>query len=238
MAAFAALPPLRAGFIRLLLVRHGESLGNQRHILDNSANSSIDSLTETGRAQAAALGAALRDLPILPEHGDTFVGSSSMSRAIETADIVAQLAFCNAVRMQPSVDLVELGNGKLDGCFMHEVMDELKAVSLAWRNGDIDMQVGETGDSPKMLQERATRGLSSMFDALPAEASAGLIVAHFWVNRVLLALWTDRSLSQIGEIQQPNAGLSVVDVKASDVRIADVHIIGWGPPVEDPDKAL
>jgi len=232
-APFGALPPLRPGFIRLLLVRHGESLGNARKVLDNRVESDIDVLTETGRAQAASLGVALRDSCLLPGEDLVCVGSSTMHRAVETAAIIAKEAFANAALMQPSADLVEIRNGNLDGRLIHEVMDELKATSSAWENGELDVRVGETGDSPKMLQERAICGLSSLLSDLPAGTSIALIVAHFWLNRTLLALWMGKNLSKLGEIEQPNAGLNVVDVAASDVRNADVHLVGWQPPVLD-----
>merc|ERR1712066_692231 len=109
--------------------------------------------------------------------------------------------------------------------------------TAAWENGEVDVRVGETGDSPKMLQDRAISGLHSLLSDLPPGTSVALVVAHFWLNRALLALWMGKDLSKLGEIQQPNAGLSVVDVAASDVRIADVHVVGWQPPVTDQGHA-
>lgn len=236
-APLGALPPLRPGFIRLLLVRHGQSLGNELKILDNRAESKIDALTETGRAQAASLGLSLRDSCLLPGEGLVCVGSSTMRRAIDTAAIIAKEAFPNATHTRPSDLLVEIDNGNLDGRYIDDIGDELKAITSAWAGGEVDVRVGETGDSPKMLQDRAISGLQRLLGDLPPGTSVALIVAHFWVNRTLLALWMRKDLSKLGDIQQPNAGLSVVDVETSDVRTADVHIVGWQPPVTAPGQA-
>merc|ERR1712232_686620 len=103
--------------------------------------------------------------------------------------------------------------------------------------GDIHVRVGETGDSPTTLQDRAFRGVRALFSELPPEASVVLIVAHFWVNRALLATWMGKDLSQLGEIQQPNAAVNVVDVRASDIGTAEVHIVGWQPTLVNADAA-
>ena len=68
---------------------------------------------------------------------------------------------------------------------------------------------------------------------MPQGASLAVLVAHFWVNRTLLALWTGKAFAEVFQIQQPNAGISVVDVQADDIQIGQVHVVGWQAPVAD-----
>merc|ERR1712083_517657 len=106
--------------------------------------------------------------------GTVFVTSSSMRRAIQTADIVAEEALIDPVRLQPVEALKEIGNGELDGRLIADVREELQAISSAWARGEIAVRVGETGDSPKMLQDRAMTGLQDLFGNMPSEASVAL----------------------------------------------------------------
>eukprot|EP00928_Gymnodinium_smaydae_P095058 TRINITY_DN8106_c0_g1_i1.p1 TRINITY_DN8106_c0_g1~~TRINITY_DN8106_c0_g1_i1.p1 ORF type:complete len:242 (-),score=32.81 TRINITY_DN8106_c0_g1_i1:272-997(-) len=234
-APFGSLPPLQPGYVRVLLVRHGESLGNEQRILDNRVDSKIDALTERGRLQASSLGTALRTSGILQNGSAPRVASSTMNRAIQTADEILKEADVNATRLQPCDALIEIDNGKLDGKAIDDVVEDLKAVSSSWGRGEVDVRVGEIGDSVKTLQDRAIDGMRALLNlnALTPEASVLLVVAHYWVNRTLLALWSQKSLSELGQIPQPNAGVSVVDVHAADVRSAVVHVVGWQPPEQE-----
>jgi len=229
-ATLQTLPPLQRGHKRLLLVRHGESVANKQRVLDNVVGSKNDTLTDVGRAQASDLGAALRGACLSPTSHPVFVVSSTLHRAMETADVISKQAFSLIARVQPSDDLVEINNGKLDGCCIDDVITDLEAVSSAWKSGRTDVRVGEIGDSPITLQDRAIRGLQKVFSALPEEASTILIVSHFWLNRTLLAMWMGRDLAEINDIQQPNAGISIIDVESADVKVGKVHIIGWQAP--------
>lgn len=65
---------------RLLLVRHGQSVGNVKQILQGQDNGQ---LTDMGRDQARQVAEQLRDEPI-----DAFL-SSDLTRAVETCRIIA-----------------------------------------------------------------------------------------------------------------------------------------------------
>ena len=65
---------------RLLLVRHGQSVGNVMQILQGQNNGL---LTDLGREQAAEVAQKLAN-----EHIDAFI-SSDLTRAVETCTIIA-----------------------------------------------------------------------------------------------------------------------------------------------------
>ena len=150
-----------------------------------------------------------------------------MHRAIQTADSVADEAFSSYLRLPPSAALTEISNGNLEGRIIAEVRGELKETAEAWLRGESDVRVGETGESPKMLQDWSLLGLQSLLGSVPGNSLVLLIAAHFWVNRVLLAKWQGNDVSQLGDISQPNAGVSVVDVDRSDASKGIVHLVGW-----------
>lgn len=70
--------------MRVLFLRHGQSVHNVHTGAERLAEEVGDVLTEHGRAQAAAAGAALRD------RGITHLLTSPMRRATETAEAVGE----------------------------------------------------------------------------------------------------------------------------------------------------
>lgn len=68
---------------KLYLVRHGQSVLN---VKGNIAGTTETPLTDEGRAQAKATGIAMKEANIHP----TFIVSSPLSRAVETAEIIAK----------------------------------------------------------------------------------------------------------------------------------------------------
>jgi broad specificity phosphatase PhoE len=77
---------------RVLLLRHGESVGNAHTSTEVLDAAQSDRLNETGIAQALAAGEGLA------AHGPTHLLSSPMRRARETAEIVAE-----ATGLEPEV---------------------------------------------------------------------------------------------------------------------------------------
>ena len=102
-AATLAMPP------RLLLLRHGRSVANERGLIASSlANAEQDfGLTEEGRAQVSVSVRAARSGILLP----VTVVSSPLLRARETADVAAEI-LGTAVRVDHR--LVERGFGELE----------------------------------------------------------------------------------------------------------------------------
>jgi broad specificity phosphatase PhoE len=72
--------------VRVLFLRHGESVHNAHTGEERLAEELGDQLTERGRAQAAAAGAGLRDLDL----GISKLFTSPMRRAAETAERVGE----------------------------------------------------------------------------------------------------------------------------------------------------
>jgi len=259
--AWAELPAVRPSYLRLLLVRHGESIANRDRILEGGCGDSGDKLTEKGKEDARGLARALRDI-VAPD-GDVGtatasssslpkrrchmpVASSQMVRAVETAALLREMLAADDGDEDCMVidGLEELHYGRLAGNPTVDVLDEIRGISASWRSGDLTVKVGETGECPLELQERALAGIQRLVQEvckaqrLGANAGSGpgyaVLVAHSWVNKILLCTWRKAPLESFQQTQQENCCVNVVDISTLNPADAEVHIVNWRPQVELP----
>ena len=148
----------------VVLVRHGETEWSRdgRH----TGRTEIP-LTEHGRAQAEAVGAALRDREF------ALVLTSPLGRALDTCRLAGF-----GDRAQQRDELMEWDYGAYEGRTTAEIRDERPGWTL-WRDG---VPEGETVDQ---VGERVDRVLDEV-RSLDGDA---LLFAHGHVLRVLTARW-------------------------------------------------
>jgi probable phosphoglycerate mutase len=97
----------------LTLVRHGETDWNARRLIQGSTDIPLN---DTGREQARATAALLRDR--LAAEAPLVVAASDLSRARETAEIIADVM--GAARPRTYPDLRERGYGEAEGVDVDE----------------------------------------------------------------------------------------------------------------------
>jgi probable phosphoglycerate mutase len=150
--------------VEVVLVRHGETEWSRsgRHTGRTEVG-----LTEHGREQAEAVGAALRDRPF------ALVLTSPLGRALETCRLAGF-----GDRAVKRDDLMEWDYGVYEGRTTAEVREERPGWTL-WRDG-----VPE-GETVEQVGERVDRMLD---DLRPLDGDA-LLFAHGHVLRVLAARW-------------------------------------------------
>ncbi len=167
-----ALPELQAGYNRLYLCRHGETESNALRLLQGSG---VDSpLNAKGQAQAEALAQSLRGTRL------DVVGSSHLSRAVATADLIASAqASGPSVERTQDVELAEMFYGSLEGVPIDQAMAQLNELNGAWAAGRTDVRVGGDGESPDELLSRAQAALwrGGLMDSQP-EGQRVAVVAH------------------------------------------------------------
>lgn len=130
----------------LTLVRHGETDWNRRRLFQGSTDIPLN---DNGRAQAQDAAARLRDT--LDLDAPVLVVSSDLSRARETAEIIARELDAPAPRIYP--DLRERAFGVAEGM----PIDELAAQWGDWQTADIP------GAEPwPEVRERAVRGMRAI----------------------------------------------------------------------------
>ena len=158
--------------MRLILVRHGQSPSNVRHLLDTAVPG--PGLTELGVAQAAALPAALAGVEV------DAIYASSLARAQLTA---APLARSLGLAVQVRDGLREVGAGDLEMRGDPDSIDRYLAIVFAWPAGDLGLRMPGGEDGTEVLER---------FDRVVAEIDAGgngsaVLVSHGAAIRVWCA---------------------------------------------------
>ncbi|MGX3020677.1 histidine phosphatase family protein [Ursidibacter sp. B-7004-1] len=115
--------------MRLILLRHGETLWNKEHRLQGHQNSP---LSERGISQAKAI------KPIIDKLSPQYVISSDLGRALQTAEIIG---YPNAITDK---NLRELAMGEWEGRRKEEIISENPTLYQAWRDGEYTPEGAET----------------------------------------------------------------------------------------------
>ncbi|MGV8966172.1 MAG: histidine phosphatase family protein [Cellulomonas sp.] len=157
--------------MRLILVRHGQTPSNVRHLLDTGEPGA--SLTDLGRTQAAALPAALGGERI------GIVFASSLARAQETAAPLAK-ALGLPVLVRAGVREVSAGTFEMRGDVAS--VERYLATVFAWPAGELGRRMPGGEDGREVL----TRFDAVVAEAVAATELAAVVVSHGAVIRV----WT------------------------------------------------
>ena len=203
---------------RVVVLRHGRTGHNLRHIWQGQLDEPLD---EVGVAQAHAAAAVLARL------APVAVVASDLVRASVTADIVAA-----AVGLPVTLDprLQELDVGRWQGLTRAEIVAAGDSDALdAWRRGD-DLAVGGA-ERPSDLGRRGAQALREHAGAV--EAGTLLVVAHG-------ALLRAATMSLLGLEQPqwkllaglPNCGWGVLEPGRPTWRL-----LAWGLTPPEPDGA-
>jgi uncharacterized phosphatase len=152
----------------IYLVRHGQSTWNDEH---RWAGHEDPSLTDLGRLQAK------KACSKLSEMGFRLVTSSTLSRARETASIIAGEL---SIELAPPVlELDERHFGDISGLTSPEIDIRFPGLLDRWRDGQIIEIPG--GEAWSVFVERVFHGLCS----LSSRSGPILVVSHEGVLRVV-----------------------------------------------------
>lgn len=194
----------------LTLVRHGETDWNAARRIQGSTDIPLN---DTGRAQARtaalALGEQLGDTPV-------FVGSSSLSRANETARIIADVLGAPEPRTYDR--LRERNYGQAEGM-------EIPEFHRRWGNpAVIDIPGAETWEQVR------TRALAGLADAVadaeadPRQPASLVIVAHGALIRELIRAASDGRFPEVGE-RLPNGSAHSFDWNDGVLTLRDYRAV-------------
>jgi 2,3-bisphosphoglycerate-dependent phosphoglycerate mutase len=196
--AFAELPAVQSGALRVFLVRHGQALSNLDPTPDLPA-AQLDHLTALGTQQAEAVGRALAG------RGVSAVLSSPASRARETAEALARLLGIQAPRVEPRLRPLELGVAP-DGR------------SLAWKDRTPEWLAGRDprppeGESLEDVGERVSHLVRAL--ARSRRGASLVLVAHGEVIGSYLGRVRGTPAPKRYPLSLANGSISVVDVGAT-----------------------
>lgn len=197
------LAPPEAGRTRVYLIRHGQTDWNAAKKIQGSVDRE---LTAFGRRQAAAIGDALRGIPL------TLVASSPLKRAAATADAI-HATQPDAERISHA-GLREMDFGDLEGTVPG---DAYYATNDAWASGDL-LRTWPGGEGPTQVDARARAalrdlGLIGQPPAAPPRHVHAAVVCHGRFNKIALASLLGRGVGSCGEIVQGNCCVNVFDIR-------------------------
>jgi len=176
----------------LYILRHGQTDYNlNRKIQGRGINAPLN---ETGRWQASRVAEVLREKPLERLY------SSGMDRAIQTADVIAQV---KGLQNTPCSELDEMDFGRLEGLDYNDEQVELQWMLQEWSKGNGDARA-TGGESAVEVFERAnTKFQELLASAGPNESLA--FVLHGRLIRILMSQWMSLGYEGMSRFAHHNA---------------------------------
>ncbi len=181
--------------MKLILVRHGETIWNQEKKIQGSTDTA---LSEAGRAQAERLSLSLKN-----ETFDAIV-TSPLKRAYDTAQAIARY---HDITPRVEKDLRELNAGAFEGLSFPEIKIRFPDFIDQWMldRGSVVMPQGE---SLQGLQNRVW----PVIQKIMATAQNALVVSHSFVIITILCKIQNLSLSQSSHLRLGVASKTCLEV--------------------------
>lgn len=196
--------------LRLYLVRHGESVGNQTKCFTGQLDVP---LTELGQRQAACVSSFFKDIPL------DAVYSSDMSRAMDTIRGAAER---HGLTVQPERELREVYAGKWEGMHFSEIPKRYPEDYAVWQN-DLGASRCTGGEALAEAVARADRAMRRIAETHPNGEVA--VASHGGIIRGLISLWTNGDLKRIREMPwAPNASVSIFEYENGTFRAVEIGV--------------
>ena len=184
--------------MRIWFVRHGETEWNRTKRYQGHSDIPLN---ETGRRQAQETAALLANEPLMA------VYASDLSRAVETAEAVAQP---HGLQVQQNSALRELHFGLWEGLRYEQIMEKW-ADELSLMYEDPERGRAPEGEGFSYLAKRACPALQALREA-HQEEKAIAVVAHGGTIRVLLCLLQEKSLQGLWNVAIEHGQATRIDV--------------------------
>ena len=194
--------------MRLILVRHGETMYNAQRRYTGQSDIPLNTL---GERQAAALGESLAT-----DRFDVIV-TSDLERTRVTAEAIAHI---HGLAIREDIDLRELAFGEWEGYTYDEVLAKDANRAAQWRV-DPAKYAPPGGETVAQLRDRCARALKRWKTQYP-EASV-LWVTHGGLIGVLLCHVLGLDLKRRWQFSHDNASISVLHIRGDRVTIVRLN---------------
>ncbi len=201
--------------MRLLLARHGQSVWNQVRRFQGGMDVA---LSDVGRAQARALGQALRRFRPVTAY------VSPLTRARETAEIALTGA---GVPLIPLEELRELSLGEWEGCTVEDVRQQPGDPYAAWVRAPLDCPPPGAEPLPD-VSARVLKAIDHIAGAHP-NGDDVFVVAHGGVISVYACHILGCSFNTLWRLRIDNGSLTVVEPPALVTLNDTAHLSAAGP---------
>ena len=185
---------------KLMLVRHGETVWNAEQRLQGHSD---PPLSEVGLQQAKRLASRLADAQLAA------IYSSDLSRARETADIIAA---GRGIDVHATSDLRERDCGRWEGQTYAQIRATDPVEFSNWRSGIAEYQPPE-GESFGAILRRVSRFTSGLEQAHPGDVNV-LVVSHGGALMTLALHVLELPASAHRNLVLANTSLSIIDLRS------------------------
>jgi len=181
---------------RVYLVRHGTTEWNKEEIFRGRLDCKLN---ETGQAEARALAENFTDISLQA------VYSSPLSRAVETAQAVAQ---AKALPVVTHPGFIDMDFGEWQGLPLREVRERYSALYRLWRERPEAVHF-PGGENLTQVRARAWEGLQKVLRDNP-ERNA-LILSHRVVTKILICAVLGLDDSHFWQIKQDTTAVNCIE---------------------------
>jgi len=184
--------------MRLYLTRHGETEWNLQRKTQGRTDTS---LTTKGIQQAYKLGERLKS------KGISFIYSSTLKRAWDTAKIVGELLDCPVYPME---GLQEMSLGVWEGLTIYEIQQQYPDIYKSWRSTPNLCRIPE-GDTFDEVRKRSRQFIEFIRNH-HADDDRILLVTHALMCKIMLVDFLTLEPKLIHQIRQDNTALNIIDI--------------------------
>lgn len=181
---------------RVYLVRHGTTDWNKEEIFRGRLDCKLN---ETGLAEARALAEYFADIPLQA------ISSSPLSRAMETAQAVAE---AKGLRAIPEPDFIDIDFGEWQGLPLKEVREKYAELYRLWRERPEAIHF-PGGETLAQVRARAWEGLQKVVRENPDKTA--LILSHRVVTKVLICTVLGLDDSHFWHIKQDTTAVNCIE---------------------------
>lgn len=203
------------GWRKLLLVRHGQTDFNVKHLLPGQLPGVP--LNATGEQEAQATATALRDLPL------TTIVASPLERTMQTA------TYLNAGRGLTIIqdrDLLDTDYGRFNG----KCWDDLDAKDPAWERFTTDPLHAPAGvESFAHVQQRAVSA-AERWRRAPDAGEWVALVTHADLVKLIIAHYIGLPLERVPLVNMDNASASLLVFHPDASRPPTLLSVNWTAP--------
>lgn len=192
--------------VRLLLVRHGQSIWNDEKRVQGQQDIP---LSDEGRKQAIALGKRLKGFQIQA------CFSSPLKRAMETAELILK-ASGNSIPITTMPELMERNFGDWEGKSIDNLQSLFAEEFSQWLTAH-QIPAPPNGESIDELMRRVKQGL----DQILASVKEGnvLVVGHSGSVKATICILFQLPLSSFARLRTDNASLTVLEIADRRTRL-------------------
>jgi len=192
--------------MRLILIRHGETLWNKEGRIQGTSDVE---LSEAGIEQARKLALSLKDFDIGAIH------ASPLKRAYKTAEIINSF-HQKTIEVHP--DLMEMDQGDFEGLSFKELMAREKEFLHRWIADPASVKMPR-GESLIELQTRAWRSMEKIIEG----SQNALVVAHNFTIAAILCRLRNISLAEFRSTCVDNASKTLIRIREGNVHIEAIN---------------